>query len=163
LLVANPVRARVQAIVDRLFHRQGYSYRAAVEATSRALASVLDTDRIAATVLRTLTDEMAAEWAALAVRGEEPGPPRIYGEPTAAEGAAAIIGGEELAALRARSTRWAWGDRPPAPCDRFARLGAALAFPLRFEERAVGLLLVGDKLSAAVYTDEDLDLVQTLA
>ena len=52
LLVANPLRARVQAIVDRLFHRQGYSYRAAVEATSRALASVLDTDRIAATVLR---------------------------------------------------------------------------------------------------------------
>ena len=76
LLVANPVRARVQAIVDRLFHRQGYSYRAAVEATSRALAAVLDTDRIAAAVLGTLTDEMAAEWAVLAVLGEASEPPR---------------------------------------------------------------------------------------
>ena len=164
LLVANPLRARVQAIVDRLFHRQGYSYRAAVEATSRALASVLDTDRIAAAVLRTLTDEMAAEWAVLAILGEDGGPLRIYGEPQSrADEAAAILGNEQVAAVRARWVRGARGDRVTAPFDRFAELGVALAFPLRFEERAVGLLLVGDKLSAAVYTDEDLDLVQTLA
>ena len=68
-----------------------------------------------------------------------------------------------MTALRARWTRGAPGDRVAAPFDRFVALGVALAFPLRFEERAVGLLLVGDKLSAAVYTDEDLDLVQTLA
>src|SRR5262249_50813456 len=164
LLVANPVRARIQAIVDRLFHRQGYSYRAAVEATSRALASVLDTDRIAAAVLGTLTDEMAAEGAVLAVPGEPSGRVRIYGRPAArADDAAGILTGDDVDALRARWTRWDARARPAAPCDRFARLGGALAFPLRFEERAVGLLLVGDKLSAAVYSDEDLDLVQTLA
>jgi len=164
LLVANPVRARIQAIVDRLFHRQGYSYRAAVEATSRALASVLDTDRIAAAVLGTLTDEMAAEWAVLAIPGEPSGRLRIYGRPAArAAAAAGTLTGDDVDALRARWTRWDAGTRLAAPCDRFARLGAALAFPLRFEERAVGLLLVGDKLSAAVYSDEDLDLVQTLA
>ena len=164
LLVANPVRARVQAIVDRLFHRQGYSYRAAVEATSRALAAVLDTDRIAAAVLGTLTDEMAAEWAVLAVLGEASEPLRIYGRPPArADDAARVLAGCEVTALRARWTRWSAGERPMAPYDGFVRLGAALAFPLRFEERAIGLLLVGDKLSAASYTEEDLDLVQTLA
>jgi signal transduction histidine kinase len=164
LLVANPVRARIQAVVDRLFHRQGYSYRAAVEATSRALASVLDTDRIVATVLRILTDEMAAEWAVLAVLGDEPESPRIYGEPaTRADEAAGILDGDVVGGLRSRWTRWGAGRRPAAPFDRFVRLGAALAYPLRFEERAVGLLLVGDKLSAAAYTEEDLDLVQTLA
>jgi two-component system sensor histidine kinase HydH len=164
LLVANPVRARVQAIVDRLFHRQGYSYRAAVEATSRALASVLDTDRIAAAVLGTLTDEMAAEWAVLAVLDDASGPPRIFGRPPArAEDVARVLPADAMTALRTRWARWTAGERPPAPYDRFARLGAALAFPLRFEDQAVGLLLVGDKLSAAVYTEEDLDLVQTLA
>src|SRR5262245_2009047 len=164
LLVANPLRARVQAIVDRLFHRQGYSYRAAVEATSRALASVLDNDRIASAVLRTRAGEMAAEWAVLAILGEDGGPLRIYGEPPGrADEAAAVLGNEQVAAVRARWMRGAPGDRVAAPFDRFGELGVALAFPLRFEERAVGLLLVGDKLSAAVYTDEDLDLVQTLA
>ena len=164
LLVANPVRARIQSVVDRLFHRQGYSYRAAVEATSRTLASVLDTDRIAAAVLETLTGEMAAEWAVLAVPDEPSGPLRVYGRPVARGGeAAGVLTGHDVDALRGRWTRWDASARSAAPCDRFARLGAALAFPLRFEDRAVGLLLVGDKLSAAVYTDEDLDLVQTLA
>jgi signal transduction histidine kinase len=164
LLVANPLRARIQAIVDRLFHRQGYSYRVAVETTSRALASVLDTDRIAATVLRMLTDEMAAEWAVLAVLGDGEEPQRVYGRPPErADQAARVLTRDEMAALRISWTRWAAGERPVAPFDRFVRLGVALAFPLRFEERAVGLLLIGDKLSAAVYTEEDLDLVQTLA
>lgn len=169
LLVANPVRTRIQRVVDRLFHRQGYSYRTTVDATSRALASVLDTDRIAATVLGTLTDVMAAEWAVLAVFAEPPDPPRVYGQPAPrAEEATRILheGGEALASLRALRERWschAMGERPGAPFDRFVRLAATLAFPLRFEEHAVGLLLIGDKLSAAYYTDEDLDLVQTLA
>ncbi len=107
---------------------------------------------------------MAAEWAVLAILGEEDEPLRIYGEPPPrADEVAAVLGNEEVAAVRARWTRGAPGDRVAAPFDRFVELGVALAFPLRFEERAVGLLLVGDKLSAAVYTDEDLDLVQTLA
>src|SRR5262245_57866807 len=107
---------------------------------------------------------MAAEWAVLAVPGEQSGRLRIYGRPAArAEEAAGALASDDVKALRARWTRWDAGARQPAPCDRIARLGVALAFPLRFEERAVGLLLVGDKLSAAVYTDEDLDLVQTLA
>src|SRR4029079_14879954 len=42
-------------------------------------------------------------------------------------------------------------------------LGTALAFPIRFEARSIGLLLVGDKLSAAFYGDEDLELLDTLA
>jgi signal transduction histidine kinase len=166
LLLANPLRARIQQAVDRLFYRQGYSYRATVDATSRVLAAVLDTDRIAATVLETLTGVMAAEWAALLVRTEPPGALRIYARPEArAVEATAALGADDeaLASLRARWTRYATGDRPTAPFDRFVRLGAALAFPLRFEERSIGLLLVGDKLSAAFYTDEDLDLVQTLA
>src|SRR5262249_39953691 len=83
LLVANPVRAPPRDTPARLFHRQGYSYRAAVEAPSRTLASVLDTDRIAAAVLGTLTDGMAAEWAVLAVPGEPGGRLRIYGRPPA--------------------------------------------------------------------------------
>ncbi|MGH7893388.1 MAG: histidine kinase dimerization/phospho-acceptor domain-containing protein, partial [Candidatus Binatia bacterium] len=164
LLVANPLRLRIQAAVDRLFYRQGYDYRAAVETTSRALASVLDVDRIAATVLRTLTDVMAAEWAVLVVYGEAGSGPRVYARPPerGAEVAAAL-GGTAALPLRSWWSRYRQRDATADVAGHLARAGATLAFPLRFEARAAGLLLVGDKLSAAYYTDEDLDLVQTLA
>jgi len=143
LLVANPLRARIQAGVDRLFYRQHYDYRATVDATSRALASVLDTDRIAATVLRTLTDVMAAEWAVLVVRVGEDAPPRVYGQPAERAAAAVRLLHEGDATL--------------------AGLQATLSLPLRFETRPVGLLLAGAKLSGAFYGEDDRALLDTLA
>ena len=162
LAFANPLRARVQAGVDRLFYRQAYSYRATVEATSRVLASVLDADRIATTVLETLTDVMAAAWGTLTVLDA---PARTYGRP--AERAAAVraafpAGDADVARLaaRPRPLRVAAARAPDA---RLVELGVALVVPIRFEAEALGVLLVGEKLSAAHYGDEDLDLLQTLA
>ncbi len=65
--VFDPLRAAIQRGIDRLFYRQAYSYRTTVEATSRTLASVLDGERVAATMLDTLTDVMAIDWAVLVV------------------------------------------------------------------------------------------------
>jgi signal transduction histidine kinase len=142
LLVANPLRARIQAGVDRLFYRRPWDYRATVEATSRALASVLDTDRIAATVLRTLTDVMAAEWAVLVAHADGAAP-RVYGQPAARAAEATRLLQEGDAAL--------------------AGLSGTLTLPLRFEARAAGLLVVGPKLSGAFYDDDDRALLDTLA
>jgi signal transduction histidine kinase len=143
LLVANPLRGRIQRGVDRLFYRQRYDHRATVDATSRALASVLDTDRIAATVLRTLTDVMAAEWAVLVVHVDAAAAPRVYGQPTAR-------GADAVRLLHD-------GDAELAGLDAQVRL------PLRFEARPVGRLLVGAKLSGAFYGEDDLALLATLA
>lgn len=64
LLVANPPRERVQTAVDRLFHRQTYSYRGTVVETSRRLASLLGTRQITESVLHVLTDVMTRRSAA---------------------------------------------------------------------------------------------------
>jgi hypothetical protein len=81
VLLLDPLRSRLQSVVDRLFYRRVYSYRATVEATSRALASILDSDRIGAVVLETLTDVMAIEWGALAVVDESGEVSRVYARP----------------------------------------------------------------------------------
>ena len=43
------------------------------------------------------------------------------------------------------------------------KLGAALCIPLFFESRLIGLFNLGNKLSQDMYTDEDIDLLTTLA
>lgn len=43
------------------------------------------------------------------------------------------------------------------------KLGAALYVPLFFEDKLIGLFNLGNKLSQDVYTDEDVDLLTTLA
>lgn len=43
------------------------------------------------------------------------------------------------------------------------KLGAALCIPLFFESRLIGLFNLGNKLSQEMYTDEDIDLLTTLA
>lgn len=143
LLLADPLRARIQAGVDRLFYRQRWDYRATVEATSRALASVLDADRIAATVLSTVTDVMAAQWAVLVADGRAGAPPRVWARPDAKRAEAATLLAAGDADLRG--------------------LEAAVDLPLRFEARPVGRLLLGPKLSAAFYGEEDHALLDTLA
>jgi signal transduction histidine kinase len=163
LLVMNPLRARIQHAVDRVFHRQDYDHRDTVDATSRALASVLDADRIAATVLGTLTRTMAAEWAALVI-WDDGGAPRVYGEPVDRRDAISRTLGDAHA-LRTLGARWSrYRARAGDPvATTLMPLGPALALPVRFEVRAIGVLLVGDKLSAAFYGDEDLELLDTLA
>jgi two-component system, NtrC family, sensor kinase len=162
-------------MVDRLFDRQAYSYRATVEETSRALASVLENDRIAAIVMSTLIEVMAVESAVLIVLGDGESPPRTYGEPSAraAEAARLFAPGDAALAAAARAPRpiskYAVEAEPESKSSsgidfaRFAPLGTTLLFPLRFEAKPLGVLLVGDKRSGAFFTDEDVQLLGTLA
>lgn len=173
LVVFDPLRAAIQNGVDRLFYRQAYSYRSTVEATSRVLASVLDGERVAATVLDTLTDVMAIEWALLAVEDPD-GRLRCYARPdekaNEARSVLADVAPSALvaAALRTRRSRWVersrrGGDEGDAEgLGPLGRLGASIVLPMRFEAAAVGVLALGEKRSGAFYTDEDLQLLETL-
>jgi signal transduction histidine kinase len=174
IVFLNPLRTRIQDGVDRLFHRQAYDYRATVEATSRSLASVLDTDRIATTVLETVTESMSVEWGVLFVFGETLESPRIYGRPQEhAHRAArafppgnptvpAIAGGGRVMVVYEGEL----GPRDPRPdgvdLGALVAFGTALALPARFENEPLAVLMLGDRKSGAFYTQEDVDLIQTL-
>jgi signal transduction histidine kinase len=175
ILFLNPLRTRIQHAVDRLFYRQAYDYRGTVEATSRSLASFLDTDRIATTVLETLTEVMAVEWGVLFVFGPTAEDRRVYGRPaTQAEHAQRLFPPEDptLAAIVASRTLVTRYEVAPGPArhhprgfafDKLDALGAALLLPCHFEDEPVALLVLGEKRSGAYYAAEDIDLIQTLA
>ncbi len=174
VLFLNPLRARIQRAVDRLFHRQSYDYRATVEATSRSLASFLDTDHIARTVLETLTEVMAIEWGVLFVFGRCLDDRRVYGRPetqglhatTLFPPGDAVI--PAITRMRRLATRYEVPSAAPRyhprgfAFDRLDRLGAALLVPAYFEDEPVAVLLLGEKKSGAYYTADDIDLIDTL-
>jgi signal transduction histidine kinase len=176
LLVFQPARTWIQHLVDRLFSRQSYSYRGAVEQTSRALASMLESDRIAAALLSTVTDVMAIEWGVLFAFGRAPAERRIYASsPALAERAAKVVPAddpsfERIAARGRLLTTYEVAphvgrDAAHAAGDDLASaraLGASLLLPVSFEDKPTGLLLLGEKRSGAFYSDEDVALLQTL-
>ncbi len=174
ILLFNPLRSRIQLAVDRLFHRQAYDYRATVEATTRSLASFLDTDRIATTLLDALTQVMAVEWGVLMVFGRSPQSRRIYSRPPERARRATELfppGDATIAAIAAERRLLTRYEVPPGSrrrhpagfdFERLDELGVALLLPVRFQDEPVGLLMLGEKQSGVYYTEEDINLIQTL-
>ena len=174
MLFLNPLRERIQRAVDRLFYRQRYDYRGTVESTSQALATFLDSGRIAETVLATLVDHVAVEWALLVLLGDDGAEPHAYGRPAEmSPRTLALLAAEpglleRIAALSrpVRRLELAGGTTDPALATAIGfaeRAGASLLLPLRFEGRPLGVLIVGEKLSGALFSDEDMHLLHTLA
>jgi signal transduction histidine kinase len=63
ILLFNPVRNRMQALVDRFFDRDRAAYRVAVREISEAMVSMLSLNEIADRILVALTDTMGVEHA----------------------------------------------------------------------------------------------------
>jgi signal transduction histidine kinase len=61
ILLFNPVRNRMQALVDRFFDRDRAAYRVAVREISEAMVSMLSLNEIADRILVALTDTMGVE------------------------------------------------------------------------------------------------------
>lgn len=172
VLIADPLRARVQRVVDRLFYRQTYNYRSTVEDASRALATLLDTDQIASTLLDTIVSVVAIEWGGLLVLGSHEAEDRVFAQGPALDGAKrSLVDGAVARRLAARdgvATLYELSRERPqrlAASDlaRLEEIGSLLTLPLSFERHPVGLVLLGGKQSGAFYSEDDVHLVQTLA
>jgi two-component system NtrC family sensor kinase len=71
ILLFNPVRNRMQALVDRFFDRDRAAYRVAVREISEAMVSMLSLNEIADRILVALTDTMGVERAMVLLADED--------------------------------------------------------------------------------------------
>lgn len=166
VLVFNPLRGRIQALIDRVYFRAPYDYRATVTAASQALASILDVDALVARLRRIVTDQMQVERMEIWLATER-------ADAFARVGVRGVTLSTESALVRhlcnhpRRPIHVALGRMGgrvavEALADMVA-IGAVLAVPLAFEQRLVGFLALGEKRSGRFYSTEDLDLLRTLA
>ncbi len=165
VVVFNPLRSRIQALIDYLYFRAPYDYRSTVAAASRALASILDVDTLVTRLTGIITDQMqvtrADVWLLDKARAAYVGTDGA--RPLAAD--APLV--RYLALPSTRTLHIAIGRMSGRVSNEvltdMVAIDAVLAIPMHFEQRLVGFLALDEKESGRFYSTEDLELLTTLA
>ena len=148
LVLFNPLRTRLQAIVDRVFFRIRYDGAQVLAAVGAELAATLKRERIVALVCDAVDDAIPNTGTRLQVGapGEAGG---VTGVPSAL--LPRLTKGEVLSA----------GDA--AAREGLAALGAELAVPLELRGELTGVLTAGRKRSGLLYSAGDVEFLRALA
>jgi class 3 adenylate cyclase len=173
VLFLNPVYVRAQRVVDRVFFRQRLDVQRAIERLAGTMTTVLDLDRIAGLIGRTVDEAFHPSRLTLALLDEGQGRYRVVVGSAGPMGAGGLIAAESslarhLAEGREPLTRVQHeADPDMASCRdtclaQMRALGAELVMPVLFGDRVTGLLALGEKRSGASYTTEDLRLLRVV-
>ncbi len=175
ILAFNPIRDRMQQLVDRVFDRDRATYRRAVREISEAMVSMLSLREISDRILVALTDTMGVERAMVLLLDEEE---RVL-RPNAWRG----DWEDATVAVEIPATHPIWKhvwmrreelarhdfDDDPDPetreaCrDVFDNLEIELLVPILFGVDLLGVIAVGPKHSGETLGADDRQLLRTLA
>jgi sigma-B regulation protein RsbU (phosphoserine phosphatase) len=173
----NPIRNRVQRIIDRVFYRLEYDYQETVQRIGEALRSLLSLDQIGKRIMEFAVRTLFLDAGRLLVLNQG----ALAYECTAADGgktkgpasSSELPSGhpliQKLAARKRELTIYDVQADPAFEAEReaceeaFQRLDATLVVPLIYEEKLTGLIALGRKKSGKFYRREDINLLRTLA
>ena len=151
-MVFAPARSRIQVLVDKAFFRRSYDYRRAVLGFATAAGKTHTAADVLELFSATLADALPVEKVGAFVPAPGVGTPGV-----------ALRTGldyDAVATLLARPG----GPEEPFPPGELRRLGFEIVLPLPLGDgEPSGWLLVGPKRSGLDLTDEDRELLQTLA
>jgi signal transduction histidine kinase len=167
-----PARNRIQIFVDRSFFRQEYEVRQTLNAFSQGLSTLREKGDVVRLVLDTVSETMGAQGATLWLL--DGGQYRPTESSQKAGETSEVSETSEVWQLPAEGelSTWLAQERRPLlllPDDRspqaedLRQAGATLAVPLLAGENLLGILTLGEKGSGDLYTQEDLELLTTLA
>jgi signal transduction histidine kinase len=175
ILAFNPLRNRLQALVDGVFDRDRVGYRTAVREISEAMVSMLSLDEVSDRLLLAVTDTMGVERAMVLILDDEPQQLRPSAwrgewEEEALEIEIAVDHpiGKHLWMRRQELTRLDFDDTMEPETrevcrDVFENLEVELLVPILFGVDLLGVIAVGRKLSGEALGPDDRQLLRTLA
>ncbi|MEB2344712.1 MAG: GAF domain-containing sensor histidine kinase [Deltaproteobacteria bacterium] len=175
ILAFNPLRDRMQRLVNRLFDRDYALYRRAVREISEAMVSMLSTKEVVDRILVALTETMGVTRAVVLLQDE--GRRRLVPVASRGEweeealGLSLPLGHPLCARLLARRDALARSDFDDEPdlelrehCrDVFDQLEVELVVPIPYGADLLGAIGVGHKFSGERLGAEDRQLLMTLA
>jgi signal transduction histidine kinase len=147
-----PARSRIQLLVDKAFFRRGYDYRRAVLGFNTAAGRAFSAGELMALFENALAEALPVERFGALVLEPGEGPPRIVVRKGLDDDAAVDL----LTRLPGPGAPWVE--------ETLAAVGFEAALPVPLGEGpASGWIFVGRKRSGLQFTDEDRELLKTLA
>jgi len=174
ILAFNPLRERLQTLVDRIFDRDRASYRTALRDISEAMVSMLSLDEISNRMLTAVTQTLGVARAMLLIRrrgGQSLRPAAWRGGWRADPKEFRLRGAHPLAQSLEQQqrplSRADFDSEAPElrdPCHAvFDGLNVRLLVPILFGGELLGAIAVGDKLSGESLGADDRQLLRTLS
>ncbi|HEY6867776.1 MAG TPA: SpoIIE family protein phosphatase, partial [Candidatus Eisenbacteria bacterium] len=166
LALFQPIVARLEETLDRVFLRDPGDYRNVLRQLGRELQTTIDLETLLSRTVGTLAEAMLLRTAHIVALTDD--------EPVCRTGAGPPLATESLWRLAVILPRFPGGEGSYRITDRIdglplddravlASLGITLVVPLRWREELVGALLLGDKWTGTPHTSEDVTLLTALA
>ena len=167
-----PARGRIQTFVDRAFFRREVEVRQTLTTFSRGLSTLREKGEVVRLVLNTVTETLGAEGAALWLLDDGHYRPTVSSQKAGETSEVSETSEVWLLPAEGELAAWLAQERRPLlliPDDHspqaedLRQTGATLAVPLLAGEQLLGILTLGEKRSGDLYTQEDLELLTSLA
>lgn len=176
ILVFNPLRDRIQALVDRIFFRKAYDYGEIIDKISGAMTSLLDKGQIIKRLVSTFMEDMFIDTSSVMLLNPAASEYRVL----LAEGDRKqdienlILKSEDplIKIIEEEKHEITKFDVLESPKYRsvsqicaatFDVLGASLMVPLVYQEKVIGLFTLGEMKSGKFYNSQDIDLLNTIS
>ena len=158
-ILTNPLRSRVQEIIDRTFFRRHLDYDRTLSRWSEELSTSIQFADLSRLMLDEAPRQLAISRAWLLVLNQAA--TRL--EPVAAGGVAGDLGldaGSSLAGRLFAEKAVVLNEHEPAA---WIQAGVRVALPLVSGDQLLGVYLLGEKLSGDLYLSQELDFLRTFA
>lgn len=176
ILVFNPLRDRIQGLVDRIFFRKAYDYGEIIDTISGAMTSLLDKGQIIKRLVSTFMEDMFIDTSSVMLLN-----------PAAAEYRVLLAEGDSKDAIenfilkredplikiieeeKHEITKFDVLESPKYRhvskicAATFDALKASLMVPLVYQEKVIGLFSLGEMKSGKFYNSQDIDLLTTIS
>lgn len=163
----DPMKRRAQDAIDRMFYQERLNYQKALLEFSRELPSKINIREILQTTMQRITSTMHVETVVAAMFDnfamEKIIPPDYY-TPDNEEGSLYKLMLEKKAPLYFADSNTSLQSRlNTTEYDRINQFGIALTVPMMLKDKLIGTINVGKKLNGKPYSQEDIDLLLTVA
>ena len=176
ILVFNPLRDRLQAVVDRVFFRKEYDYGAIVDRVGKAITTMLDTGQVLTHLTQTFVQEMFIDTTSVMLLNPATAEYRVYlaeGDRRSEVEGKAFRRDSPLMQIveggKRQVTKYDVLEDPKyrsvsQPCAAdFEEVRASLIVPLIFQDKVIGVLNLGEKKSGKAFNRQDIDLLHAVA